>query len=36
MNLAEMLTVLDAVRSIGCRFWIEGGGSVALWIFGTG
>jgi lincosamide nucleotidyltransferase A/C/D/E len=25
MNLAEVLAVLDAVRSVGCRYWIEGG-----------
>jgi hypothetical protein len=25
MNLAKVLAVLDAIRSVGCRFWIEGG-----------
>jgi lincosamide nucleotidyltransferase A/C/D/E len=25
MSLARMLAVLDAVRSIGCRYWVEGG-----------
>jgi lincosamide nucleotidyltransferase A/C/D/E len=25
MNLAEMLAALDAVRSVGCRLWVEGG-----------
>lgn len=25
MSLAQMLAVLDAVCSVGCRFWLEGG-----------
>jgi lincosamide nucleotidyltransferase A/C/D/E len=25
MSLAQMLAVLEAVRSVGCRFWVEGG-----------
>jgi len=25
ISLAQMLAVLDAVRAVGCRFWIEGG-----------
>jgi lincosamide nucleotidyltransferase A/C/D/E len=25
MSLARMLAVLDAVRSVGCPFWVEGG-----------
>jgi lincosamide nucleotidyltransferase A/C/D/E len=28
MPLAEVLRVLDAVRSTGCRFWLEGGWGV--------
>lgn len=28
MNLADVLEVLDAVRSVGCRFWLEGGWGV--------
>jgi hypothetical protein len=24
MSLAQMLAVLDAVRTVGCRFWVEG------------
>jgi hypothetical protein len=28
MSLGEVLAVLDAVRSVGCRFWIEGGWGV--------
>jgi lincosamide nucleotidyltransferase A/C/D/E len=28
MGLAEVLAVLGAVRSVGCRFWIEGGWGV--------
>jgi lincosamide nucleotidyltransferase A/C/D/E len=28
MGLAEVLQVLDAVRSTGCRFWLEGGWGV--------
>jgi hypothetical protein len=28
MSLAEVLAVLDAVRSVGCHFWIEGGWGV--------
>lgn len=28
MSLADVLTVLDAVRSVGCRFWLEGGWGV--------
>ena len=28
MSMAEVLVVLDAVRSIGCRFWLEGGWGV--------
>jgi lincosamide nucleotidyltransferase A/C/D/E len=28
MSLGEMLAVLDAVRSVGCRFWLEGGWGV--------
>jgi lincosamide nucleotidyltransferase A/C/D/E len=27
-TLAEVLTVLEAVRSVGCRFWLEGGWGV--------
>lgn len=28
MSLADVLIVLDAVRSVGCRFWLEGGWGV--------
>ena len=28
MGMAEVLEVLDAVRSTGCRFWLEGGWGV--------
>jgi lincosamide nucleotidyltransferase A/C/D/E len=28
MNLSDVLEVLDAVRSLGCRFWLEGGWGV--------
>jgi lincosamide nucleotidyltransferase A/C/D/E len=28
MPLEQMLAVLDAVRSVGCRFWLEGGWGV--------
>lgn len=28
MTLAEVRAVLDAVRSVGCRFWLEGGWGV--------
>ena len=28
MAMAEVLAVLDAVRSTGCRFWLEGGWGV--------
>jgi len=28
MGVAEVLAVLDAVRSVGCRFWLEGGWGV--------
>lgn len=28
MNLEDVLEVLDAVRSVGCRFWLEGGWGV--------
>jgi lincosamide nucleotidyltransferase A/C/D/E len=28
MDLKRMLAVLDTVRSIGCRFWLEGGWGV--------
>jgi len=28
MAIAEVLAVLDAVRSTGCRFWLEGGWGV--------
>jgi len=28
MTLEQMLAVLDAVRSVGCRFWLEGGWGV--------
>ena len=28
MDVAEVLKVLDAVRSTGCRFWLEGGWGV--------
>jgi lincosamide nucleotidyltransferase A/C/D/E len=28
MSLAQLLAVLDAVRSVGCRFWLEGGWGV--------
>ena len=29
MGVAEVLAVIDAVRSVGCRFWLEGGWGVA-------
>lgn len=28
MDLVQVLVVLDAVRSLGCRFWLEGGWGV--------
>jgi lincosamide nucleotidyltransferase A/C/D/E len=28
VRFAQLLTVLDAVRSTGCRFWVEGGWGV--------
>lgn len=28
MSLSEVLVVLDAIRSVGCRFWLEGGWGV--------
>ena len=28
VSFADLLTVLDAVRSTGCRFWLEGGWGV--------
>jgi lincosamide nucleotidyltransferase A/C/D/E len=28
MSLADVMAVLDAVRSVGCRFWLEGGWGV--------
>jgi lincosamide nucleotidyltransferase A/C/D/E len=28
MTLADVMAVLDAVRSVGCRFWLEGGWGV--------
>lgn len=28
MSLSEVLVVLDAMRSVGCRFWLEGGRGV--------
>lgn len=28
MGLSEVLAVLDAIRSVGCRFWLEGGWGV--------
>ncbi len=28
MSLAEVLTVLATIRSVGCRFWLEGGWGV--------
>src|SRR5262245_44825073 len=28
MPFSQMLAVLDAVRSVGCRFWVEGGWGV--------
>jgi lincosamide nucleotidyltransferase A/C/D/E len=28
MTLAQVLTVLDAVRRVGCRYWLEGGRGV--------
>jgi hypothetical protein len=32
MTLEQMLAVLEAVRSVGCRFWLGGGRGVdALW-----
>lgn len=28
MTFSQMVAVLDAVRSVGCRFWVEGGWGV--------
>src|SRR5688500_15206941 len=28
MNLSDVLEVVDVVRSVGCRFWLEGGWGV--------
>jgi Aminoglycoside-2''-adenylyltransferase len=28
MTFSQMLAVLNAVRSVGCRFWVEGGWGV--------
>jgi lincosamide nucleotidyltransferase A/C/D/E len=28
MTLSDVMSVIDAVRSIGCRFWLEGGWGV--------
>ena len=28
MTLDQMLAVLEAVRAVGCRFWLEGGWGV--------